>query len=231
MEEDRADRSSDQLPRALSFRRKRVLKFRDILALILTVLLIFPEVMGAQQPNPAGAAVPTSPSRGLHILVLQGQNAVNSLPLGAAVHPAVQVFDYLGEPVEGAEVTFEVPAAGPGGVFEIQKNSFSTRTDARGQALAPFTPNSLPGSFTIRVIARANEQTAEAIIKQTNSASSDTVEYGPPRSRPWYKDWKWWTVIAAGAGAGGYFAFREGGSSSNPTISLTPGAITIGGLR
>lgn len=205
------------------------MRFRDILASSLALLLTVHTVGGAQRPDlPGGARTNSSPSRGLHILVLQGQDAVNSLPLGAAVSPAVQVFDYLGEPVEGAEVTFEVPAAGPGGLFDNQKNSFTTRTDARGQALAPFTPNTLPGSFTIRVIARANEQTAEVIIRQTNSTNSETLEYGLPPSRPWYKDWKWWTVIAAGAGAGSYFAFR---GSSSPTISLAPGAITLGGPR
>ena len=204
---------------------------RGVLALDLALLLIVPEAVRCQQPNPAPpVATPASkpPKRGLRMIVLQGQDAVNSLPLRAAANPAVQVFDYLGEPVEGAEVTFESTATGPGGLFENQRSSYGTRTDARGQAVAVFTPNTLPGGFVIRVVARLNDESVEATIRQTNSAKSTGVEYKPP-SRPWYKDWKWWAIIAVGAGAGGYFGYHAATSSSNPTISLTPGAITIGG--
>lgn len=200
--------------------------------LLAVAMAISPGLSGQQ-----AAAVPGQPSRGasqaIHLLVLQGQNAINSLPSRTAADPAVQVLNYLDEPVEGVEVTFEVAPAGPGGVFENQKNSFTTRTDSRGQAAAVFTPNTLPGAFTIRVIARLDNQTAEANIKQTNSATQESVEYsGRMEGRPWYKNWKWWTVIAAGAGAGGYFGYRAVHDSSGPnipTISLTPGSINIGG--
>jgi hypothetical protein len=205
---------------------------RDILTPGLALLLIVPEGLFSQQPiplQPTDAPVARPRSRGLHILVLQGQNAVNSLPTRTAANPAVQVFDYLDQPVEGAEVIFEVAPAGPGGLFDNQKNSITTRTDARGQAGAVFTPNTLPGSFSIRVIAKANDQTVEALIKQTNSATSDAVQYVAPKGH-WYKSWKLWTVVLAGAGVGAYFGYRSATSSSTPpTISLSPGPIVIGG--
>lgn len=200
---------------------------RDILAPVLALLLIVPEGLLSQQPGPPSA--PRVPASGLHILVLQGQNATNSLPRREAASPAVQVFDYLNEPVEGAEVTFEVPASGPSGVFENQKNSLTTRTDARGQAMAGFTPNTLPGSFAIRVVAKAGDQVAETLIRQTNSDKVEAVQFRPPPKRPWYKSWKLWTVVLAGAGAGAYLGYRAATSSSSPTISLTPGPIVIGG--
>jgi hypothetical protein len=206
---------------------------RGVLALLLAPLLSIPEVAQTQQPSPAPPAPRASAkpaSRGIRILVLQGQDAINSLAMRAAADPAVQVFDYLGEPVEGAEVTFEAPAAGPGGVFSNQQNAYKARTDARGQAIAPFTPNTLPGKFTLRVVARFGEESAEVTIRQMNSTKSASVEY-KPISRPWYKDWKWWAVIGGGAGAGAYFGIRAINSSSDPTISLAPGAITIGGPR
>ena len=162
------------------------------------------------------------------MLVLQGQDALNSLALRSAASPVVQVFDRLGGPLEGADVTFEVPTDGPGGLFDNHQSSFKTRTDARGQAAANFMPNTLPGKFTIRVIAIAGDERAEVVIRQTNSAKAAGVEY-KPQSRPWYKDWKWWAVIAAGAGTAGYFGYHAASSTSAPTISLTTGTITIGG--
>ena len=212
-------------------RRTPFVRSYDVLACSLTLLLIAPETAWPQQPPPSPpekSASQRPTPRGLRILVLQGQDAVNSLAHREAAVPVVQVFDYRGEPVEGAQVTFEVPAAGAGGVFSNQQNSYRTRTDARGQAVAPFTPNALPGKFSIRVVATLGDESAEAAIRQTNSSKAAEVEYKKPPHH-WYQDWKWWALIGAGAGAGGYFAARGGTSSSNPTIGLAPGQITIGG--
>jgi hypothetical protein len=204
---------------------------RDVLALMLALMMMAPGVGWAQPPGPTPAAqAPRTGARGLRILVLEGQDAVNSLPTRAAASPAVQVFDYMGEPVEGAEVTFEAPASGAGGLFDNQKTSFKTRTDPRGQAVTSFAPNTLPGTFAIRVVAKFGDETAEATITQTNSAKTTGVEYKPP-THPWYKDWKWLTLMAVGAGAGGYAIYWGVTRSSNPTITLTPGSVTIGGPR
>jgi hypothetical protein len=210
---------------------------RESLATVLAVLLLsVPQVAQTQELPTASQARPEEAvrtPRGLQIVILQGHDAVNSLRSRSAADPAVQVLDYLGEPIEGAEVTFEVPSAGPGGVFENGRPLFTTRTDSRGQATAAFTPNTLAGSFAIRVVARANDQKGEVLIRQSNSASLEAVEYRPPRSRPWHRDWRWWTMIGVGAGVGGYFAHRAISSSpsTNPVITLTPGVITIGGTR
>jgi hypothetical protein len=213
------------------------MNLRETLAAILAILLLsVPQVAQTQELSAASQASPEEVGRtprGLRIVILQGHDAVNSLRSRTAADPAVQVFDHLGEPVEGAEVTFEVPSAGPGGVFESGRHLFTTRTDSRGQATASFTPNTLPGSFTIRVVARANDQKGEVLIRQSNSASLEAVEYRPPRNRPWHRDWRWWTMIGVGAGVGSYFAHRAISSSpsTNPVITLTPGIITIGGTR
>lgn len=204
---------------------------RDALGLLLAISLTTPQMAWAQQQGqPSQGLQRRGAPRGIRILVLDGQDAVNSLASRTAVSPAVQVFDSLGAPIEGAIVTFEAPASGPGGVFDTQQTSFTTRTDSRGQAVSVFTPNTLPGSFVIRVTARFENETATESIRQTNSSSAAAVE-NRPASRPWYKNWVWWAVIGAGAGAGGYFGYKAATDSSIPTISLTPGAITIGGPR
>lgn len=204
---------------------------RDVLGLLLALWLSTPQMaLAQQQAQPSQSLQRRSAPRGIRILVLDGQDAVNSLASRTAVSPAVQVFDSSGAPIEGASVTFEAPSSGPGGVFDTQKTSFTTRTDSRGQAVSVFTPNTLPGRFVIRVTARFENETATESIRQTNSSSAAVVE-NRPATRPWYKNWVWWAVIGAGAGAGGYIGYKTATDSSIPTISLTPGAITIGGPR
>ncbi len=207
------------------------MKSRDAVGLLVAASLVFSSLpLAAQEPQPAQGLVRRSGFRGIRILVLDGQDAINSLASRTAVSPAVQVFDSNGAPVEGASVTFEAPATGPGGSFDNQQSSITTRTDARGQAVAVFTPNTLPGGFIIRVTARFENESATEAIRQTNSTGAARLE-SRSASRPWYRNWVWWTIIGAGAGAGGYFAYRSATSTSIPTISLTPGIITIGGPR
>jgi hypothetical protein len=195
------------------------------------------DLLAQQQPGQAAkpSASESSGTRritpgGLRIGILEGQKVINSLATKAAISPVVQVFDSLEHPVEGAEVTFEVPPSGPGGIFSNQQNIISTRTDVRGQATAAFTPNSTPGSFTIKVTASAGGQSAEARIVQTND--SKAMFAGPvPPPRAWYKSWKWWAVIGGGAGAGIAAALVLGGRNDTPTINISPGTVVIGGPR
>lgn len=215
---------------------------RDLAAIFLSALLLMPSDLCAQQqpgqaakPSAAPAASESSGSRrlapgALRIGILEGQNVINSLTTRTAVSPVVQVFDYLEQPVEGAEVTFEVPPTGPGGTFPNQQNIITTRTDVRGQATAAFTPNNTPGSFTIKVTASAGGQSAEARLVQTND--NKAMFAGPvPPPKAWYKNWKWWAVIGAGAGAGIAAAVILTGRNDAATITISPGTVVIGGPR
>ena len=151
------------------------LSCHSLIALFLIGLLISPIPLSAQQP-PAQAtapapAEPAGPPRGLSqgkikILVLEGQNATNSLRSKTAISPVVQVLDSLEQPVEGATVTFEVAPTGPGGLFGTAPLA-TTRTDYTGQATAAFTPNNTPGTFSIKVKATIGDQSAEIGIRQT----------------------------------------------------------------
>ena len=69
-------------------------------------------------------------------------------------------------------------------------------------------------------------------ISAIEAALSDAPEAMvsvPPKS--WYKSWKWWAVIGAGAGAGIAAATILTKGNSTPTITLSPGSIGIGGPR
>ncbi|MBL8237975.1 MAG: hypothetical protein JNM66_11180, partial [Bryobacterales bacterium] len=83
---------------------------RPVLAFVLIPLLVQP--VGAQAP---ATAVPALPAVSLRVLVLEGANAINSIPNRSATFPVVEVRDENDLPVEGAEVVFELPATGPGG--------------------------------------------------------------------------------------------------------------------
>ncbi len=207
------------------------MKSYPYLATLLAILAVFPSPTFSEQP-PASR----DPERkGITLRILSGDGAINSLAMRTAVIPAVEVLDYLGNPVEGAEAVFLAPESGPGGVFANGTNRFTTRSDPRGQAVADFTPNTLPGGFVIRVEVTYQGQKATAAIRQTNDPK--VLIAGPaPTPKPWYQNWKWWAVIGA-VGAGGalgwYYGTRDSstGSSANPTITLSPGAISVGGPR
>lgn len=169
----------------------------------------------------------TYATSGLRILVLEGQNAVNSIPTRTAVNPVIQVLDIVNQPVEGAAVTFEVSPTGPGGLFG-QRPIITTRTDSVGQATAVLTPNDIPGPFVIKIIASFQGQTRETRIRQTND--SKTLEAMIPLPpKPWYKSWKRWALI--GAAAGGTVAAIVIFSRSDPTVTISPGTVVLGGPR
>lgn len=218
----------------------------SLIALILSVLLVFPMQLAARQmpgqpatlaqtaPPVKAAGEPSSTSRqlapgGLRILVLEGQNAHNSLTNGSAISPVVQVLDAVDQPVQGASVTFEVPPVGPGGTFGGQPIA-TTKTDSTGQATAALTINSTRGSYVIKVTASFAGQRGEALIRQANDAKVlEAMVPLPPK--PWYKNWKWWAVIGAGAGAGIATSILLRNRNNNATITIAPGTVVIGGPR
>jgi len=204
--------------------KRRTLRPHALLA-----ILLLTTAAHAQEPNPTDLPGTRRITPGaLRIVVLEGHNVRNSLPSRSAVSPVVQVFDFLEQPVEGAEVTFEVLPTGPGGTFANGQNITTTRTDARGQATAVFTPNTLPGTFSIKVTASAGGQSGEARIQQTNDANATFAGPIPP-PRPWYKSWKRWALI--GAGAGGAVAAVVILTRSDPTVTISPGTVILGGPR
>jgi hypothetical protein len=191
----------------------------SFLSIFLTTLLSVPQVFG-QAPETAASNAPV-----LHISVLEGNNAINSLSSGRSVTPVVEVRDQNDFPVEGATVTFTLPASGPGGTFRGNQVSYSARSDSHGQVSAPFLVNGLAGKFRIQVTATAGNRKGEAWIAQTN-ATGEYAGVAAPR-HPWYKKWYVWAVIGgAAAGVATWAATRNSGSapgSSSGAITITAG--------
>ena len=116
-------------------------------------------------------APPAAAKETLHVFVLEGGQAVNSVQARLAAAPVVEVRDENDRPVEGAEVTFWLPKSGPGGFFEGQTVAQTVRTNYQGQAtVRGYVPNEQTGTFAIQVTARHGDRTGTATVVQTNSS-------------------------------------------------------------
>ena len=190
------------------------------ICLILSVIIALPSGFGQTAP-PAGAARAEAGGAPLSIFVLEGKNVVNSISLLRSVTPVVEVRDQNDFPVEGATVVFTLPATGPGGTFAAGGNTFTTRSDARGQATAPaFTPRGA-GKFDIVVAANAGNRHGETVVTQTNSTGSYAGAPIPPR--PWYKKKLVWVVVGGAAAAVVVVVALRSSSSNSSTVVITPG--------
>ncbi len=180
-------------------------------------------VVSATVKAETAQTVPTA----LRILVLEGGNVMNSIPLGRAVPPVVEVRDSNDFPVEGATVVFVLPETGPGGTFPGNQTTLTTRTTSQGQATAPFLINGVLGRFEIKVTATSSGRKGEASITQTNT---NGAYIGPMiAATPWYKKKLTWILIGGAAG-GGILTWQltSGSSSARPTLVLTPGGPVFG---
>src|SRR5687768_10048746 len=72
----------------------------------------------------------------LRVIALEGNGAVNYIPIRSATVPVVEVRDQDDRPIEGASVIFKLPTSGPGATFASGQSIFTTITDHRGQAAA-----------------------------------------------------------------------------------------------
>jgi len=154
---------------------------------------------------------------GLKIVVVEGANAKNvtqEIPLTALT---VRVETTNNEPVANATVVFTSPATGPSGEFANDTRSFTVNTSADGLASARgYHPNSITGSYSIRVRATWQGETAMADIPQRNVAPGQ----GGLGKRI--------AIIAiAGAAAGAVIAARSRNSNTSnaPTITFGGGAV------
>ncbi len=186
---------------------------------------------------PAAAAQPGAgapqPSGELKIVVLDGEGARNNIRSQSATSPVIEVRDQADKPVAGAEVVFQLPASGPGGVFYGWMRTQTVRTDERGRAMAAgFTPNENEGRFQIRVLASADGKKGSAVINQINYRGGNAERAG---QRQW---WKYAVAVGVVGGIAGGIAAARGTtttitapSAAPVPVTISPGAITVGNPR
>jgi hypothetical protein len=208
------------------------LNTKSFVSLLLTALLLWPTSAWAQETGapPAGAAQETGT---LKIVVIEGEGALNNIRTKTATQPVIEVRDEQDRPVEGAEVVFQLPASGPGGVFHGWMRNQTARSNAEGRAATSgFVPNDEPGRFNIKVTATTGKKTGTAIIAQSNAVNGSGATATGKKSRKWL-----WVVAVAVAAAvvGGIVATRDdddaASAAPNTSVTISPGPVTVGNPR
>lgn len=153
---------------------------RRLLAIILIASIGPSAPLLAQVSAVAGAqaAMPMA----LHITILDGEDAVNSIRERTAREPIVQVEDENHKPVAGALLLFTIQGGpdGAGATFN-GASTLSVTTDAEGKATAHgLLPNQVQGKYSIGVQATLGTLVATAVIAQTNVVSAGGAGGGQP---------------------------------------------------
>ena len=207
------------------------MKIRTCLSIILSVALALPLPGWSQQVSgPKSNLVEEAGT--LKIVVVQGEGSLNRIKSRTATQPVVEVRDESDKPITGAEVVFQLPAAGPGGVFNGWMRTQTAKTDAQGRASANgLTPNDQEGRYNIKVTATEGKKTGTAIIAQTNTMTGSETS----RSRSHKTLYIVLGVVAVGAIAGGVAASHRGGGEATVTptnpVTISPGPVTVGAPR
>jgi hypothetical protein len=156
----------------------------------------------------------------LHVVVLEGEGAINNVRSPRAKEPIVRVEDANNRGVAGAVVTFLLPANGAGGIFGDGGSSLTLTTDDRGEAVARgLHANRTAGTFQIRVSASQGGRTAAASFTQTN------VDPGARSSSRKIAI----LAIVGGAAAGGAAVALHGGKSKPAVAAAPPATVVVPG--
>jgi len=186
-----------------------------------------------QVSGPKSDLVQTAAPGDIKIVVVQGEGALNNIRTRYAAPIVVEVRDASDKPISGAEVVFQLPPAGPGGVFNGWMRNQTARSSAEGRAETNgYAPNDEAGRFNIKVSATSGTKTNSLVIAQINSPNG-TENGKAAKSKS--NLWKVVLIVGAAGLAGGIVAATRGGSSTPPTpptpITVGAGPITIGGPR
>ena len=170
----------------------------------------------------------TAQDGSLHVVVLEGEGAINNIRSPRAKEPVVRVEDSNNRGVAGAVVTFLLPSGGAGAVFGDGGSSLTLTTDDRGEAVARgLHANRIAGTFQIRVSASRGGRTASASIAQTNV---------DPGSHTSSRTIALIAILGGAAAAGAAVAFHGGkaasaspGSPASSAIVVVPGTPAFSG--
>lgn len=199
--------------------------FRSLTAISLCLALLASVAGGQTQPSPPPAAGAST----LKLRVLQGSDVVNNIQTGTVTPPVVEVRDENEIPLEAADVTFKLPASGPGGVFPDGKFTYATKTNSQGQAAcARFQPGSQAGRFDILVTVTFRGRTSTVTVRQTNSQTDFATERRHT-SKVLKKKWLIVGGLVIGGAVGAVLATRSSGSGT--VYSISTGGVGFGPPR
>ncbi len=203
---------------------------------ILCAILVVRTAIAAGAPLQADTVKPAqaqSSTGQLKIVVVQGTFAKHNVLTKQAIQTVVEVRSADTAPQPGVRVYFELPENGPGGFFPGQKLRQVAITNGQGQAATTgFVPNNAEGTFSLKITAMKDSDSAVVMVQQANSRLTEEVVKKKSRKALWIL-----LAVAGGGGAAAAAALVGGGGSSSgaappPTgVVLVPGPITVGPPR
>ena len=173
----------------------------------------------------------------LRVRVVEGEGAVHAPGSRSNRGLTVEVTDETGHPVEGAAVSFRLPAQGPGGVFSNGLETELIMTGADGRAtVRGIRLNRAPGPFQIRITVAKDQVRAGIISSQyiaEGKPGGSPAQTGPVAKKKGHGKWVILALAAAGAAGGIAFGASRGGSQTPsqpapPPLSIGSPTITIG---
>ena len=160
----------------------------------------------------------------LAIRLTEGDGAIYARGSRATRGLSVLITDETGRPVEGATVSFSLPADGPSGEFSSggRTEIATTRSDGRA-AVWGMQWNRTSGPFEIRITAVKGQARAGTVSSQFLSDALEVKDAGPVKARAGHK-LLWISVIIAGAAVAGVAGVVSGkGTAASPAGSaVTP---------
>ena len=161
----------------------------------------------------------------LTIRVAEGDGAAYPVGSRATRGLTVLVTDETGRPVEGATVSFTLPAEGPGGVFSTggRTEIAATRADGRA-AVWGMQWNRTAGPFEIRITAVKGQARAGVVSSQSLSNAPEVRAAASGKIHPARGGHKllWISLVVAGAAAAGVAGVAARNTSSTAASSVTP---------
>jgi hypothetical protein len=179
-----------------------------------TVAVILGGVLARGADNPAVLAIRLTEGDGS--IYAKGSRATRGL--------TVLITDETGRPVEGATVSFSLPADGPSGEFSSggRTEIATTRADGRA-AVWGMQWNRTSGPFEIRITAVKGQARAGTVSSQFLSDAAEVKDAAPAKTHGGHK-LLWISVIIVGAAAAGVAGVVAGkGSAAAPAgNAVTP---------
>ena len=161
----------------------------------------------------------------LTIRVAEGDGAAYTIGSRATRGVTVLVTDEAGRPVEGATVSFTLPAEGPGGVFSTGGRTEIAATRADGSAAVwGMQWNRTAGPFEIRITAVKGQARAGVVSSQSLSNAAEVRAAAPGKNHAGRGSRKllWISLVVMGAAAVGVAGVAARNSSSAAASSVTP---------
>lgn len=163
--------------------------------------------------------------RKLHIVVVEGEDAVNVIQQRTAVAPIVEVRDQNDQPVAGATVTFALKGGNAKATLGNGLRQLVATTDAAGRASVAVNPVA-NGAVQIEATASLGGQTASTTIAQTNVATAaDATKLS---SGGGHTGLIITSAALAGGGIAGWKYYEKYTAEEEPGLAVDPGCFISG---